>query len=167
MGLVQEYNFKKIEYTNDKETMIKKAQRILNEEIDSEIASRLFKTATKCVMEGQDILPNISQEVINYAKELNNSIGVVSLESIKFQAFIDEIKKEKDFIKAYIIQQDIEKIWIVIEESNFNNNKKYLRKARHFKKENECEFELTIFDKNQIAGMKEELESYQNYRMIN
>ena len=72
--------------------------------------------------------------------------------------FVYLIKSEEDFIEAYILDEEVKKIWIVIKEACFNKNKKYLKKAREFKKNKCVEFELTIFDERQINEMREELE---------
>lgn len=80
--------------------------------------------------------------------------------------FINSLKINDDFCEAIVINDDNSLVWIVIKESNFKNNKKYFKYAREFKKNNECDFEMTIFDEKQLEQMKEEIISYKNYKVI-
>lgn len=79
--------------------------------------------------------------------------------------FINSIKTYDDFVQAYIVKDyDIPEIWIIIKESNFENNVKYLKFTREFKFNNNCEnlFDVMIFDEEQLEEIKEEL-SYMDY----
>ncbi len=137
---------------------LKKAQKILNDNPKLNLSKKLFTTAIDCEMTGKPLISTLSHEVIEYATKNKDSIGVISSMIDYCNNFVYLIKSEEDFIEAYILDEEVKKIWIVIKEACFNKNKKYLKKAREFKKNKCVEFELTIFDERQINEMREELE---------
>lgn len=159
------------EYTTmgSENTQVKLAQmnlKRLNQ--DTELPEKMLKSAIEAWSKGGQILTSICETVNDYCVFSSNKVEGENMKNyLKEVEFVDSIKNNDDFYSAIILKEDINCIWIVIEDATFNHNKKYLKSARVFKRENECEFNITIFNRDQIKDMYEQLQSYENYMVVN
>lgn len=164
---IQEIN----EYTtirSGEDNQIKLAQKnlkMLNE--NTLLPERMLKSAIESWSKNGHILNSISRTINDYCVSSSiNNIGEPMEKYCDETKFINSIKEYDDFCSAIILREDVNVIWLVIEDASFENNKKYLKSARIFRRDNECEFNITIFDITQVRDMKEQLESYQGYKVI-
>lgn len=164
---IQEIN----EYTTIRtveDNQIKLAQknlRMLNE--NTLLPEKMLRSALESWSKNGHILNSISRTINDYC--VSSSIKVIGdymEEYCNEIKFVNSIRNYDDFYSAIILKEDINVIWLVIDDASFENNKKYLKSARVFRRDNNCEFNITIFDKEQIRDMNEQLESYKNYKVI-
>lgn len=164
---IQEIN----EYTTIRtveDNQIKLAQknlRMLNE--NTLLPEKMLKSAIESWSKNGHILNSISRTINDYC--VSSSINVIGEYMEKYCneiKFVNLIMNYDDFYSAIILKEDINVIWLVIDDASFENNKKYLKSARVFRRDNNCEFNITIFDKEQIQDMNEQLESYESYKVI-
>lgn len=80
-----------------------------------------------------------------------------------FNELIDQFRNEEDFCFSYIINDITYTLWVIIKDACFENNRKYLRAARNYKRENNLEFNLIIFDEDQVKELEEQLQYMENY----
>lgn len=84
----------------------------------------------------------------------------------KEREFLNSVENNDDFCLGIILKDDVNSIWIVIKDSSFQFNKKYLKCAREFKEYNKCEFDLLIFDEEEIEEVKEQISFIKNYEVV-
>jgi len=85
---------------------------------------------------------------------------------IKEKEFINTIKSNDDFVCAYTLEEEINTVWIIIKEAVFKFKKKYLQSAREFREENLYNFNVVIFDEEQLDEIKEQLKYIGKYQYI-
>lgn len=148
----------------DKENLLKETQEILKSIPNSELPTEMLKTTVKSMAEGLPVVSEVCKTIngwvsLNARREDDMSKFVNELK------FIEQIKTNDDYIKSYILynDDDINTIWVIIEESIFAYNRKYLKLAREFKSNNNCEFNLSIFDKDDVDGINEQLKYVKVY----
>lgn len=71
--------------------------------------------------------------------------------------FVNSVISNNDFKKAYILEEEKNTIWFVIDNFQFKYKKVYLQSAREFKEENDCDFDIIIFDKKQLLNVEEQI----------
>lgn len=71
--------------------------------------------------------------------------------------FVNLIKSNEDFIRAYIVEEEKINIWIIIKESTFEYNEKYLSAKNEFLSDKKTNFDILIFDEDDIEEIEEEL----------
>ncbi len=181
---IQNRSFEYYEKGNNKDrlgdiTSVNTTNKILNDDkIKSCNAQELrnlvqkFKIArTKSCVEDSDFKNDFDMVVLDWGRNSTEIHGDNRMELktdsfLKEIEFVNSLKCNSDFIKAIILREDSNIIWIVIKETNFGENKKYLRSAREFIKINECDFKIIIFDEKQLDDMFEQLDTYDNYKVI-
>lgn len=74
--------------------------------------------------------------------------------------FVDSLKKESDFIKAYVFDEGTQKkLWIIIKETGLEQNIKYLKLYREYKCEDD--FNIILFEEDEEQEILEQI-SYIN-----
>lgn len=122
----------------------------------------IMKDIIKSVAEGQFVLPAVCDTVEQW--HLGSSIVCVkgdSMDKYKYaKNFVESLKKQDDFQKAYIFEiEDDVSLWIIVESAEYNTNKKYLQFMREHKNVSRDyeEFEFLIFDKDEEDEIKEQI----------
>lgn len=155
--------FRKVEYNTNDKNMVKNAQSALKSIDDyCNLPTKMFRNVIESIdKEEEKIIPNLCNEVLEYFKSYQNSIieGRIGVDK-----FIYEIKRQSDFIKAFSVMEECQMFMIVIKDASFRNNKKYFKLAREIKKEYDCNFEITIFEENELVELMEQLKNYEKYK---
>ena len=120
----------------------------------------MLEATIKATYEYKDTITEVCETVNGWIAFENKEKDSINM-FINETKFIDEIKENDDFVNAYIVQEDVCTIILIIKDAIFTQNKKYLRYAREFKELNNCEFNLSIFDLDDLDEVEEQL-SYMN-----
>lgn len=153
--------FRKVEYNTNDKNMVKNTQRALKSINNCKLPAQMFRNVIESIDKEREIIPSLCNEVSEYFRSYQNSMieGRIGMDK-----FIYEIKKQSDFIKAFSVMEECQMFMIVIKDASFKNNKKYFKLAREIKREYECNFEITIFEENELIELMEQLKNYDSYR---
>lgn len=162
-------------YIEREHSSINNTQRIIKDITASKYAKKdlekLFgmtgQDQVKAWCTGEDLSRLLNNTFSKWEHSSNNSIEeACSVDNFKKDIlnFVKLIEKENDYISSYVINEGVYSVWIVIKNSTFKENKKYLKSAREYKKEFNCEFELIIFDLEQKEEVLEQLKYIKCYK---
>lgn len=148
---------------------LEKAQQKLKEMPNSMLPQEMLKATVRAMTLGKPVVEEVC-EIVNKCPDgwisFNDDKGKSAMNKFEYELkFIEDIKSNDDFIEAYMVREEINSIWIIIKDASFQFNKKYLKCAREFKKNNNCEFNIVIFDESQIDEVKEQLKYYDDYEV--
>lgn len=121
-------------------------------------------------------LTNLIEDIIDTRKTLTyNKWEILDKERIKEVAFmntyksaqfIESIKQESDFVKAYVFGNEYENAWVIINEASLENELKYMRLYREFN----CDaFSILLFEEDEEEDILEQLKysdtGYEGYKV--
>ncbi|MCR1823836.1 hypothetical protein [Terrisporobacter muris] len=117
------------------------------------LADKMFATVIKSYMTNRPVMSDVA-DVINTEWSMIKKVDNLN-ESIK--KLLDSIFYSD--LKNMFFECDEKKVnlWIIIEEKNFSNTKKYIRTIREVSKENDLEVEYLIFDLEDKDKVMEQL----------
>lgn len=158
--------YKEYIYINENDIISDTQKRLKND--GDTLLLEIVKISTKCDHERMPSAEKICKTIRSNKKDewlsfSSNEDEADMREYIYEEKFIKLIQLNKDFIEAYIVEEEKINIWIVIQESKFENNKKYFDEKRRFEMANEnIKFDIMIFDEDEREDFEEEL----NYREV-
>lgn len=155
----------------NEDDILSDTQSRLKEE-DDKLLLEITKISAKCDFNNIGSTRPICEAIREHKKKdwitFSNIENEVNMkEYVNETLFIESIKSNEDFIRAYIVEEEKNNIWILIQESTFEYNKKYLEYKNKFQLQNsEADFNITIFDEDELEDLEEELSYKENYKRI-
>lgn len=156
-SIAEEKHLKEIQ-----KNLLRETQRNLKSIENSELPSKMLTATTKAMAENKQVVTEVCNMVNGWIAFENKKKDSKKM-FVNETKFINEIRKNDDFIDAYIVEEDICTIILIIKDAIFANNKKYLKYAREFKELNSCEFNLSIFDLEDLDEVEEQLKYMKVY----
>lgn len=131
-------------------------------ESDDKLLLEITQISAKCDHNNIGSTKHICEAIREHKKNewvsFSNNVQEGKMEKYIYEnLFVNSIKAKDDFIKAYIVEEEKINIWIIIEESTFEYNEKYLSAKNEFQSVNKTDFDILIFDKDDIEEVEEEL----------
>lgn len=140
-------------------------------ESDDKLLLEITKISARCDHNSTESTTPICKAIREHKK--NEWVSFSSIEDeenmekyIYEKKFVNLIKSNEDFIRAYILEEEKNTIWVVINDFAFKYKKIYLQEAREFKEKNDCEFDMFIFDKKQLDNIDKQLNFMGEYEII-
>lgn len=143
----------------------------------ADIQGELKKESTqgaKLLLEVSKLLVKCSLENRQHTTEFHNYVAGNKHKWISLAGAEDDMKNnlekkylanianKEDFFGAFILEEDNQKtIWIISKKYNLKNSKEYIKAAREFKINHDCNFNIVIFDIDEIEEVREQIK-YQN-----
>lgn len=132
-----------------------------------ELVTQLRNSKVKAYLENGNFEDEFDNAIIEWnegsQKKNGESYMCCDIYQLKpSEEFIKQVMEYDDFKSGIIIENSSNSVWIVIEDACFKENRKYIRSAREFNNNNNCNIELTIFDIQQMDSMYDQLKSYKN-----
>ena len=154
-------DYKEYTYSSDND-ILRNTQWLLNKSSEDKLLLKITQISAKCDYEGGYSTPPICEAIKNYKQEKRMSsytiLGEKEMEKYKWERmFVNSVISNNDFKKAYILEEEKNTIWFVIDNFQFKYKKVYLQSAREFKEENDCDFDIIIFDKKQLLNVEEQI----------
>lgn len=167
-------NFYSYEYTfNNGNDILRKTQELLKKSKEDKILLDITKTSLECDSKGDFSTIPICKIINKYKSEsddwiaFSNDLCEENMSKYKLEEmFINLININKEFIKSYIVEEEINTVWIVVNELDFELTKKYIKTAREFKEKNNCDFNIVMFEEDEIEDIEEQLKYIDNYKEI-
>lgn len=162
---INDYNEYKYSNEND---ILRETQKMLRNSVEDALLLKITQLSAKCDYEGEFSTPPICKLIKNYKSGIwvpfSNALSEGEMDKYKFEKlFIESIKSSSDFITAYFLTEEINTIWLVIKEFTFEANENYFKIARNFKNNNNCDFNLVIFEEDELEEVKEEIKYFDGY----
>lgn len=152
-------NFKLFEYKSNKEehVKLKKTQQKLKEYDSGELALNMLNAATEAMMSNLPVVSHICKTVDDWLIcSPKNNKGDVKMNSDNVLKFIEVLKKQEDFIKAYVFEENNEtNIWVVTEEIQLEQKLNYMRLYREH--EDSDNFSIMLFEEDEEEGILEQI----------
>lgn len=165
---INDYNdYNEYKYSNEND-ILRETQKLLRNDCEDALLLKITQLSAKCDYEGKFSTPPICKLIRNYKSEIwipfSNDLSEGEMDKYKFEKlFIERIKNSSDFITAYFLTEEINTIWLVIKEFTFEANENYFKIARSFKNNNNCDFNLVLFEKDELEEVKEEIKYFDEY----
>lgn len=157
------------EYINlNEKNHLKRAQQKLKTMPNSKLPQEMLKATVAAMLRGTHVVEDVCSVVNQFPDgwiSFSDIKGKDNMGKFHFELkFIKSLEVNDDFIKAYVFKEDKNTIWILIKDSSFDFNKNYLKYAREFKKNNECDFDIVIFDEDEMDELEEQLKYIGEYK---
>lgn len=141
------------------ENILKKTQQRLKAVEDGEVLEAIVNIVAKSVMEEKPVLNEVCKETQNWiltSYTNKNEVSFMLHKNIK--VFLENIKKENDFRKAFVFKDEKINIWIVVDEADYEVNSKYINFAREVLNKEYQKISLMIYSFDEVDEVKEELD---------
>lgn len=162
----EEYNY----ISEEEKSNLGHTQKRLKSMANNELLLDVTKTVARAMEKGMPVVGEMCRTINQHYSDgwmsFSNSKSEERMAEFNMEIkFINTIKLNEDFVCAYVLKEEINTIWVIIKDSTFKFKKKYLQHARVFRENNKSEFNLIVFEEEQLDEIQLQLNYVEGYEV--